>query len=343
MFSWCFLLLANMFSLSLCIIPDMYYMCIMCILVCTHFNKVPYSVCVCKLLYSLTWSFPLSFTPSLPPSFTPSLTHWLPSSQADKVLTSILEQLQPDWIINYHEHDSLLKHVFSEELSEEERKAAWDDYRAQIAHYDNATYYSSLQGQIDAATQQLAPQPAMAQSMNGVASASGFNTVHVNHAALISHQQRQQASLLITIITNTNRNVQALISLLQARNSLAAQQEECRRRGMTELPPNLKGRVILNDKTIKEHYALVEEGVKRVNSTLQRCRSGEVHFDTATNGLVNSLRAQLIANLDTLKSGSGNPALQQHALSQHSMTSTVSSSEQLNAQLQAVLQQPRQP
>ena len=67
------------------------------------------------------------------------------------VLSSILGRLQPDWISSYHEHDSLLKHVFSEELSEEERKAAWDDYRTQIAQYDNATYYSALQNQLDTA------------------------------------------------------------------------------------------------------------------------------------------------------------------------------------------------
>lgn len=32
------------------------------------------------------------------------------------------------WIVGYHEHDSLLENQTSEELSEEERKAAWEDF-----------------------------------------------------------------------------------------------------------------------------------------------------------------------------------------------------------------------
>jgi len=32
------------------------------------------------------------------------------------------------WIVNYHEHDSLLENRPEENLSEDERKAAWDEY-----------------------------------------------------------------------------------------------------------------------------------------------------------------------------------------------------------------------
>ena len=47
------------------------------------------------------------------------------------MLSSILEHMHPQWIISYHEHDSLLEHVFDEELSEAERKAAWENYKAE--------------------------------------------------------------------------------------------------------------------------------------------------------------------------------------------------------------------
>ena len=47
------------------------------------------------------------------------------------MLSSILEHMHPQWVVTYHEHDSLLEHVFDEELSEEERKAAWESYNAQ--------------------------------------------------------------------------------------------------------------------------------------------------------------------------------------------------------------------
>jgi transcriptional regulator ATRX len=32
------------------------------------------------------------------------------------------------WIVTYHEHDSLLVNKEEEELNEEERKAAWEEY-----------------------------------------------------------------------------------------------------------------------------------------------------------------------------------------------------------------------
>lgn len=35
---------------------------------------------------------------------------------------------QKDLIVQYHEHDSLLENKIEEELSEEERKAAWEEY-----------------------------------------------------------------------------------------------------------------------------------------------------------------------------------------------------------------------
>lgn len=37
-------------------------------------------------------------------------------------------QGQKHWIVAYHEHDSLLEDQQEEKLSEEERKAAWEEF-----------------------------------------------------------------------------------------------------------------------------------------------------------------------------------------------------------------------
>uniref|UniRef100_A0A669BJ85 DNA helicase n=1 Tax=Oreochromis niloticus TaxID=8128 RepID=A0A669BJ85_ORENI len=48
----------------------------------------------------------------------------------DTVLAQLLEDCK-DHIVTYHEHESLLDHKQDEELSEAERKAAWDEYEAE--------------------------------------------------------------------------------------------------------------------------------------------------------------------------------------------------------------------
>lgn len=52
--------------------------------------------------------------------------------QEDVLLCRILGKMQPSWIVGYHQHDSLLEHIDEEELSEEERKAAWANYNKQM-------------------------------------------------------------------------------------------------------------------------------------------------------------------------------------------------------------------
>ncbi|KAK7071802.1 hypothetical protein SK128_025156, partial [Halocaridina rubra] len=50
-----------------------------------------------------------------------------PAVPEDRLLAELLKR-QKDWIVNYHEQESLLENQTSEELTEEERKAAWEDY-----------------------------------------------------------------------------------------------------------------------------------------------------------------------------------------------------------------------
>lgn len=57
--------------------------------------------------------------------FLPLLT-----KKQDFILAELLRQ-QQDWIVKYHEHDSLLENVVDESLTEEERKVAWSEYEAE--------------------------------------------------------------------------------------------------------------------------------------------------------------------------------------------------------------------
>ena len=45
----------------------------------------------------------------------------------DVILAELLS-CKKEWIVGYHEHDSLLEKRPEEDLTEEERKAAWEEY-----------------------------------------------------------------------------------------------------------------------------------------------------------------------------------------------------------------------
>uniref|UniRef100_A0A3Q3W1Z0 DNA helicase n=1 Tax=Mola mola TaxID=94237 RepID=A0A3Q3W1Z0_MOLML len=81
-----------------------------------------------------------------------------PSGKKRKAATPLLpkdpflaEMLQnnKDQIACYHEHDSLLDHKEEEELSEEERKAAWAEYEAEKKGLSMRTSYQSQYSQMD--------------------------------------------------------------------------------------------------------------------------------------------------------------------------------------------------
>lgn len=207
--------------------------------------------------------------------------HSPPLPQADNVLSSILEGIQPQWVINYHEHDSLLEHVFSEELSEEERKAAWEEYRAQMTQESRNYYnYQSLQSQLDTGSSALQTASVATADPTG---------------SRVTETWRERDTELLTVLTNANTNVLNLIGLLREKAMLTEHQ----RRGIP-LPSNLTPRAL--EEKITKQYRLVGEGVQRVNSTLQRCHDGGL--SPTVNQLANQLRSELLRNLDVLRSGS---------------------------------------
>ncbi|XP_075212538.1 ATRX chromatin remodeler XNP isoform X2 [Lycorma delicatula] len=62
-------------------------------------------------------------------SFTPAekIDDSIPMLPKDRLMADMLQEFK-EWIYKCHEHDSLLDHVEEEELNEEERKAAWEDF-----------------------------------------------------------------------------------------------------------------------------------------------------------------------------------------------------------------------
>ncbi|EDO44496.1 predicted protein [Nematostella vectensis] len=47
----------------------------------------------------------------------------------DAILADLINRMHPQWIVKYHEHDSLLRNIEEEELTEEEMKIAWKAYQ----------------------------------------------------------------------------------------------------------------------------------------------------------------------------------------------------------------------
>ncbi|MPC26718.1 Transcriptional regulator ATRX [Portunus trituberculatus] len=61
----------------------------------------------------------------------------------DRLLAELLQR-QKNWIVKYHEHESLLENQTSEGLSEEERKAAWEDYENEKKGFMVQNYRNSV-------------------------------------------------------------------------------------------------------------------------------------------------------------------------------------------------------
>ena len=49
-----------------------------------------------------------------------------------------------EWIVTFHEHDSLLENVVEQELTDEEKKAAWEDYEEEKKGLRGTSYLINL-------------------------------------------------------------------------------------------------------------------------------------------------------------------------------------------------------
>lgn len=63
-------------------------------------------------------------------------------AQADPLLCGILDKLQPEWLLSYHSHDSLLVHREFEELSQRDKDSAWEEYLSSMRQVEGQAYYA---------------------------------------------------------------------------------------------------------------------------------------------------------------------------------------------------------
>ncbi len=195
------------------------------------------------------------------------------------MLGNILNKLQPQWITGYHEHNSLLEHIFDEELPEEERKAAWETYKAQMAAESMSYNYSALQTRLNEESAAQAQQAQAQQGPSGILSVDGI--VNTLTAAV------QQTKLLQALFV---RDQILRSKLTQASNPMVAAE--------------LKS----NSSALSQHHNSVFATIRQVNEILSQWQMGQVtlHPDAQK---VESLRVELLSELGNFKSMTSQPTV----------------------------------
>ena len=143
-----------------------------------------------------------TYTPPAPPDTPPTEPYEQPES--DILFCKILEKLRPQHIVGFHVHESLLEHVFDEELSEEERKAAWESYNMQ-KEMDSRAYNIGIQ------TQNSFP-------------VAGGGVTPIMQPVMLPAQNQMQATIANHVIQLVQTGVEVagtVKNLLSLRNSLA--------------------------------------------------------------------------------------------------------------------------
>ena len=127
------------------------------------------------------------YTPPPPPPDTPTENSY-DKPESDIIFCNILEKLHPKCIVGYHTHDSLLEHIFDEELTEEEQKLAWENYNAQKEMESKAYNFSLQLQQQNALTEGVLTSAGTGTGMLAPGS-SGFGTGPIGHMGAVTPQQ----------------------------------------------------------------------------------------------------------------------------------------------------------
>ena len=206
------------------------------------------------------------------------------------VLCSILDELQPQWIVNYHEHNSLLEHIFDEELSEEERKAAWEKYKADMAAESARYNYQALQKGLE--EQQQQQQRAQVQQLQQMI-LDQRDASHSPGAGIL-----HTLSSAVSLVTQVNTLQARRNGLSRYMNSTQGQQT----------PPLLVSEMRDVDLKIKDGYARLKDTIQHVNVMAAQFQAVSAALPPSIHQMVNNLRVKFSNELDALKLSQSQPA-----------------------------------
>nr|XP_026695558.1 transcriptional regulator ATRX isoform X2 [Ciona intestinalis] len=167
-----------------------------------------------------------TFNPSPTPAESERPTHALPK---DPLLAELLTgECTRDKIVSYHQHDSLLDHQEAEELTEEERKAAWEEYENEKKglHRFNPppqqqrtafTVANQMTNQITPLNMlsQLQPDPISTIQQDNLLSEAVLSSLRLPLTPEMSKEQRNQAQSVVTLMLKATRVMQQAAARLE--------------------------------------------------------------------------------------------------------------------------------
>ena len=229
---------------------------------------------------------PTTTTPERPQvnthtSFTPAFdspisyhTHFF--LQVDITLCTILDKLQPTWIVQYHEHNSLLEHIFDEELSEADQKAAWESYNAdkvaETAHYNFQALHSRLEQSTSvtvASSSQLPPPATLTHGVN-------------------------VSNTLFSYLTKAIHDVDTLIMKQGHKVRLAQHVAQ-------QVPPIQSVELMAVNQEIGQLYHDISVSIRDSNAALEAFNQQPVSTHPQVNQKVVELRRNLLQKIDWLR------------------------------------------
>lgn len=195
--------------------------------------------------------------------------------------------MHPQWIVGYHEHDSLLEHIFDEELSEEERKAAWEKYKADMAAESQRYNFEALQSRLEEEQQQQ-----LAAASTSAAAMPGPGTMP------ISEPMRIIAELTAAIRSAKN------LQMSQVRKH---QLSYFLRQHGENTPLPIKTELVSVNNVMRVEYSKVTQAIHDINAKLSDLYARRVALPQSIQSEINIRRSTLLMEIENFRKISAAP------------------------------------